>query len=479
MDQRSAAFCFHYWRNRLLANQKRRSEMKRYFSVIIGLIIAVGLVVTNINAQNLKFPIGKDKRFHWEDLKAFQNNDFKGQTINVMGPWLGPDKELATSIIAYFNAATGANVDYAGSDSFEQQIVIDVKAGSPPNIAAFPQPGLAADLASKGSLVPLGKNVKSWVLKNYAAGQSWVDLGTYKDKSGKKNFYGFFYKVDLKSLVWYIPDNFEDAGYDIPKTMEELYALSDKIVADGGTPWCIGLGSGDATGWPATDWIEDLMLRTQSPAVYDKWVTNELAFNDPKVINAIKVFGSFAKNEKYVAGGVASVGSTDFRDSPRGLFTVPPKCYMHRQASFIPSFFPKGTELGVDADFFYFPPFASKNLGNPVLGAGTVWAITKDSKLTRAFLSFLQTRLANELWMAQSGFLTPHKGVNLAAYKNDTLRKQGKILLDATTFRFDGSDLMPGAIGAGSFWTGMVDYVGGASEKKVADSIQSSWNSIK
>ncbi|MBT4290004.1 MAG: carbohydrate ABC transporter substrate-binding protein [Deltaproteobacteria bacterium] len=452
--------------------------MKRLFLSLTVLSLAL-FIVGSLCAQNLKFPVGKDQRFNWDELKYFQSLNLKGEKIVVAGPWLGPDKELVNSVFDYFRYATGANVVYAGSDSFEQQIVIDVGAGSPPNVAAFPQPGLAADMASKGGLVPLGNEMREWVKQNYAAGQSWVDLGTYKNKNGKKEFFGFFYKVDLKSLVWYVPDNFEEAGYEIPKTMEGLFKLSDQIVADGGTPWCIGLGSGDATGWPATDWVEDLMLRTQPPAVYDKWVTNDMPFNDPKVINAIKVFGSFAKNDKYVAGGQSSVGSTDFRDSPKGLFSIPPKCYMHRQASFIPAFFPKGTELGPDADFFYFPPYASKNLGNPVLGAGTVWAITKDSRGSRALLNFLRTALANEIWMAQKGLLSPHKRVNLAAYANDTMRKQGQILLNATTFRFDGSDLMPGAIGAGSFWKAMVDYVGGASEKNVADKIQKSWDAIK
>jgi alpha-glucoside transport system substrate-binding protein len=279
--------------------------------------------------------------------------------------------------------------------------------------------------------------------------------------------------------VWYVPDNFEDAGYEIPGTMEELLALTDQIVADGGTPWCIGLGSGGATGWPATDWVEDIMLRTQTPDVYDGWVTNEIPFNDERIVNAIEIFGSFAKNDSYVDGGASSVASTDFRDSPLGLFSVPPRCFMHRQASFIPSFFPEGTALGVDADFFYFPPFAGEDLGNPVLGAGTLWGITKDNEASRAFIEFLESRLAHELWMAQSGFLTPHKGVNLDAYANETLRKQGEILLAATTFRFDGSDIMPGAIGAGSFWTAMVDYVSGANAEEIANAVQESWDAIK
>ncbi len=412
---------------------------------------------------------------------GYKGPDLTGQTVTIAGPWLTADEASFDKVIAAFEKATGAKVEYSGSDSFEQQIVIDIKAGSPPNIAAFPQPGLAANMAAIDGLVPLGNDAAQWVRDNYAAGQSWVDLGTYQNKAGQDQFYGFFYNVNVKSLVWYVPENFEAAGYEVPKTMEDLIALSDQIVKDGGTPWCIGLGSGDATGWPATDWVEDIMLRTQTPDVYDGWVTNSVKFNDPRVVNAIETFGKFAKNDDYVEGGSRAVGATDFRDSPKGLFSVPPKCYMHRQASFIPAFFPEGVEVGTDADFFYFPPFAAKaaELGNPVLGGGTLLAITKDSEATREFMRYLQHPMSHEIWMAEGAFLTPHKGVDVAKYPNATQRKTGEILLNATTFRFDGSDLMPGAIGAGAFWSQMVFYVSGASAQKAADNIQNTWDSIK
>ena len=215
--------------------------------------------------------------------------------------------------------------------------------------------------------------------------------------------------MNVKSLVWYSPENFADGGYSVPKTMEELVVLSDKIVKDGGTPWCIGLGSGDATGWPATDWVEDLMLRTHPPAVYDGWVSNDIKFNDPRIVSAIETFGKFAKNSDYVDGGMAAVGSTDFRDSPKGLFTVPPRCYMHRQASFIPAFFPKSVKVGSDADFFYFPSYSTKNLGNPVLGGGTLIAMTKDSGATRAFMEYLQHPKAHEIWTVSYTHLRAHE----------------------------------------------------------------------
>lgn len=401
------------------------------------------------------------------------------EQLTISGPWTGVDEAQVQKVLDLFREQSGIDVSYVGSDSFEQNIVVDLEAGSAANIAVFPQPGLAADMAARGFLTPLGSDVADWVDANYAAGPSWVSLGTYAGPDGAKAFYGFPYKQDVKSLVWYIPENFSDAGYAVPQTMEELKALTQQIVDDGGTPWCIGLGSGAATGWPATDWVEDLMLRTQPPEVYDQWVKNEIPFNDPRVIAAIDDFGWFARNDAFVAGGAGAVATTDFRDSPKGLFTSPPQCYMHKQASFIPAFFPEGTAVGQDVDFFYFPAYADKDLGKPVLGAGTTWVITSDSPEAHKFIQFLETPAAHEAWMEQKGFMTAFKGVDTSKFSDPTLKRMNDILLQATTFRFDGSDLMPGAIGAGSFWTGMVDYVGGESAKDVTDAIQKSWDAIK
>ena len=452
--------------------------MKQFF---LSCVAGLALVAGSAQAQELIFPIGEGD-FNWDSYEAYAAaHDLAGEQVTVFGPWLGPDQEAIENVLAYFGAATGADIRYSGSDSFEQQIVVDAEAGSAPNIAVFPQPGLASDMAARGFLSALPEGSEGWVRDNYAAGQSWVDLGTFADDGGNDQLFGLFYKVDVKSLVWYVPENFEDFGYEVPETMEELKELTDQIVADGETPWCIGLGSGGATGWPATDWVEDLMLRTQAPDVYDQWVSNEISFDDERVIAAIEEFGAFARNDDYVAGGAGVVASTDFRDSPKGLFDSPPQCYMHRQASFIPAFFPEGVEVGLDVDFFYFPAYESKDLGSPVLGAGTLFTITNDSPGAQAFMEFLQTDIAHEVFMAQQagGFLTPLKSVNTDLYVDDVRKSLGDVLLGATTFRFDGSDLMPGAIGAGTFWTGMVDYAGGKPAEEVAAEIQASWDAIK
>ena len=453
----------------------------RLLTCTAGIALSITLGIGGASADNhLKFAPGEGP-FNWDSYTAWAGSapDLSGQTVTIAGPWLQPEDGYFRNVVAYFSEATGAEVIYTGSDSFEQQIVIDAEAGAAPNIAVFPQPGLAADMASRGLLTPLSDDMGPWVADNYGAGESWVNLGTYADKDGADQLYGFFYNVNVKSLVWYSPENFEDAGYEVPESMEDLKALTEQIVADGETPWCIGLGSGAATGWPATDWVEDLMLRTQPADVYDQWVTNEMPFDDPRVIAAIEEFGWFARDDAKVAGGAGAVASTDFRDSPKGLFSVPPQCYLHRQASFVPAFFPDDVEFGADVDFFYFPAYAEKDLGNPVLGGGTLMAITSPSDATTELMKFFKLPIAHEVMMAQTGFLTPHKGVNLDAYLNDTLRGQGEILINATTFRFDGSDLMPGGVGAGTFWTGMVDYTGGKDAAAVASEIQKSWDALK
>lgn len=450
--------------------------MKRNLAVAAMLMGLAGAAA----AQDLMFPPGEDARFTWVSFSDFSDRyNLEGQTLSIFGPWRGEDQVLVQSVLAYFTAATGVTVNYASSENYEQQIVIDTAAGSPPDIAILPQPGLIGDLAAKGLLAPLGDATKDWLAQNYAAGDSWIGLGSYKGADGDTALYAFPYKIDLKSLVWYVPETFEDAGYDVPGTMEELKALTEQIAADGGTPWCIGLGSGGATGWPATDWVEDMLLRTAPPETYDRWVANDIPFTDPAILGAIDEFGWFARTDRFVDGGAAAVATTDFRDSPAGLFTAPPGCFMQHQASFIPSFFPEGTELGRDVDFFYFPAYAGRDFGKPVLGSGTFAIITKDSEPARAFIEFLKTPIAHEVWMAQSGFLTPLKSVNVEAYANDALKKQGEILLNATTFRFDGSDLMPGKIGAGAFWTGMVDYAGGKASADVAAAIQAEWDALK
>jgi alpha-glucoside transport system substrate-binding protein len=271
---------------------------------------------------------------------------------------------------------------------------------------------------------------------------------------------GVWQRVNGKSLVWYPKAAFEEAGYEIPTTWDEMLALTDQIAADGDQAWCIGIESGAATGWAATDWMEEIMLRTTSLENYDAWVTGELNFDSPEVKNAAEVMSEIWFNDDYVYGGRAAIVTTFFGDSPTPMFEDPPGCWLHKQGNFITSFFPPEAEAGVDYDFFYMPPIDSA-YGEPVLVAGDIMAMFNDRPEVRAVMSYFTTGAGVEGWIKAGGAISPHNDSNLDWYSNDVDRGVAEIILNASSVRFDASDVMPGQVGAGSFWSGMTDYVAG------------------
>jgi alpha-glucoside transport system substrate-binding protein len=260
-----------------------------------------------------------------------------------------------------------------------------------------------------------------------------------------------------------------------------MKALMDQIVADGDTPWCIGIESQQATGWPATDWLEEIMLRTTSLENYDRWTTGELPFTSPEVRNAVQIMSDIWFNDQYVYGGRAAIASTNFGDSPTPMFDDPPKCWLHRQGNFITTFFEEnapGVEAGVDYDFFYLPPI-DQQYGSPVLFAGDLFSVftENDRPEVRAVMQYLTTYESIQPWIKLGGgALSPHKDANLEDYTSPIERRMAETILSATSARFDGSDLMPAEVGSGSFWKGMTDYVSGSANLDQAlETIQNGW----
>ena len=236
----------------------------------------------------------------------------------------------------------------SGDKAFETQILVRAKAGNPPDIAIVPQPGLLKQLVATGAAKEAPKAVADNVDKFWGA-----DWKAYGSVDGK--FYAAPSGASVKSLVWYSPKEFKDKGYKIPTTLDELKTLSDTIAATGKKPWCAGIGSGEATGWPVTDWMEDLMLRLSGPDEYDQWVNHKIAFNSAEPTAALDAVGEYLKNDKYVNGGlgnVKSIATTTFQDG--GLPILEGTCSLHRQASFYASNFPKGTKVAEDGDVFAF-----------------------------------------------------------------------------------------------------------------------------
>ena len=388
--------------------------------------------------------------------------------VTVLGVWTGNEAEAFKKMIAPFEMENDIKVEFTGTRDLSAILTTRVEAGNPPDVSVLPNPGQMVEFAKNNQLVDLGTFMDMEVLKSDYS-PTWLDLGTYMDK-----FHGVFISADLKSLVWYSPKAFAASGYTVPTTWDELIALSDKMVADGKNPWALGMESGAASGWVGTDWIEDIMLRTVEPEVYDLWVSHGISWLDDRVRRAFELFGQIALNEKYVYGGPNAELTINFGDSPDALFSDPPKAFMHRQATFIKSFildhFPDLIP-GKDFDFFPFPPIDSQ-FGTPALGAADMFAMFNDTPEARLFMEYIVSPEAQEIWVAELGKLSANKRVDSAAYPDDLTRKAAKILSDASTFRFDGSDLMPAAVGAGSFWTGILDYVSGIPLKNVLMTIE-------
>jgi alpha-glucoside transport system substrate-binding protein len=410
------------------------------------------------------------------DCKDYtQYGNLKGKQVHVYTSIVAPEDQAQIDSYKPFEKCTGAKIVYEGSKEFEAQLVVRVKSGNAPDIAFLPQPGLLQTLVrTTGKVIPASDAVSKNTDQFFGA--DWKGYGSVDGK-----FYAAPLGANVKSFVWYSPKFFKDKGYQVPKTWDEMLALSDKIAAAGGKPWCAGFGSGDATGWPGTDWVEDVMLRTQGPDVYDAWVQHKIPFNDPKVATALDQVGKILKNNKYVNGGlgdVKSIATTTFQDA--GLPILQGQCYMHRQAGFYAANWPKGTKVAADGDVFafYLPPM-SETKGKPVLGGGEFVAAFADRPEVKAFQAYLSSKeWANNKAKATpgGGWVSANKGLDVNNLVSPIDKLSAQILADKeAVFRFDGSDQMPAAVGAGTFWKGMTNWITGDSTQKTLDQIEASW----
>ncbi len=399
---------------------------------------------------------------------------FEGEAISVFGAFTSVEGDAVNAVIeAGFNAVTGAEAFYEGSESFEEQIKIRVEGGNPPDVALYPQPGAVVEQAELGNAIALEDLGFDIADLEATFGSYLLSLGEFEGKH-----YGIPTNVNSKSLVWYNKPVFEAEGYDTPGTLDEWTALADQMLDDGYTPLCIGTGSDAATGWPATDWMEDIMLRTAGADVYDQWVSHEIPFNDPDVLRAGEVFESIWGAEGYVLGGAENIPDVDFRDSPDPMVADPPGCLMHRQASFIVSFFPEGTAVGTDIDLFPFPDIDPGVKGSLI--AGELGAVFNDTPAVRAFINdFISVETQCEMG-SQEGVqrISPNTGVGTDCYSDPIVGTISGSIVDALKSggaRFDASDLMPSEVGAGSFWTGMNEWMRGTPMAEVFQNIEDSW----
>ncbi|KUM35118.1 extracellular solute-binding protein [Arthrobacter sp. EpRS71] len=409
-----------------------------------------------------------------DDCSAYESyGKHDGKTVSVYSTIVDIEATNLEESWKQFESCTGITIKYEGSKEFETQIGVRAQSGTAPDVGIFPQPGLLATQARAGYLKPAPQTVSDLVDKNWSP--DWKKYGTVDGK-----FYAAPMLANVKGFVWYAPKTFKDKGWEVPKTWDEMIDLSKKIAADDKNmkPWCAGFESGEATGWPGTDWIEDVVLRAHGPEVYDQWVAHEIPFNDPKIVDSFNKAGDILLNPDMVNGGfgdVRSILSTGFAQA--GQPVLDGTCAMHHQANFQAANWPAGTNVAEDGDVWAFitPPI-DESKGKAVTGGGEMVGAYKDTAEVQSFLAYLASADFANNRVKLGGVVSANKGLDPNNAQSDLDKLTVQILQDKeTVFRFDGSDLMPSAVGSNSFWKGIVQWINGTSSQDVANSIESSW----
>lgn len=371
-------------------------------------------------------------------------------TVTVFTSILPPEQQKFEEAWAQFEKCTGIKVKYEGSDQFEAQLPTRIAGGNAPDIAFIPQPGLLSKLVSQGGPVAapegVSANMDKW-------NEAWKNYGTVDG-----TFYAAPLGSNMKSLVWYSPTVFKAKGYTVPTTWDDMIALSNKMAADGTKPWCGGIESGGATGWPATDWLEQVVLRQQGGDVYDQWIAHTVLFNSPQITDSMNVVAGWMKNPKFVNAGfgdVKTIATTAFQDAGKPILTG--KCGMLQQASFYAAQWPsfkKDVKIAEDGDVFaFYLPQMSDKVPTPIVGGGEFVTAFSDKPEVQSFQTFLSSSLFASNKVKLGGWVSANSGVDLSLYSDPISKLSAEYLTKSdATFRFDASDLMPAAVGAGAEW---------------------------
>ncbi len=449
------------------------SKGRRIAASALGASLILALGACSSDDKDADGPGGSDR-----DCTAYeQYGDLSGKEVSVYTSIVDPESKQQIDSYIPFEQCTGAKIKYEGSREFEAQLPVRLTANTAPDIAYIPQPGflkaLVADFGDQ--LVAAPQVVIDNANKYYT--EDWVKYGSVDG-----TLYATPLGANVKSFVWYSPSAFADAGYEIPTTWDDMMKLTDQIVTDNPDtkPWCAGIESGPATGWPATDWLEDTVLRSAGVDVYDQWVDHDIPFNDPQIVKALGMAGDVLRNPDYVNGGlgnVKSIATAPWNESANGI--PDGTCWLHRAANFYQANWDEDVKVAEDGDVFafYMPGMTAED--KPLLGGGEFVTAFSDRNEVQQFQAYLASpEWANEkARVTGQGWISANKGLDGALLQSPIDKLSFDLLTDDSyTFRFDGSDQMPGAVGVGSFWTEMTSWVASdKSDQAVLDAIEKSW----
>lgn len=378
----------------------------------------------------------------------------QSNTVDLLTTWGDGELESFKAVVAPFESKEGIKITIESTRDVNATVTTRLAGNNPPDIAVLPNPGKMQQLASQRRLVELDSFLDMGkVRSDYSS--SWVDLGSYKG-----HLYSISYKAANKGTVWYSPKQFQSNGYQIPTTWDQLIALSNQIASSGKFPWTMGVESGSASGWPATDWIAQIYLNQSGPDMYDKWVAHQIPWTDASIKSAFQMFGQIVNGTHFINGAPQSILATNFQPATYPPFDTPPGAYMCYLGDFAEGFITgqfKNLAAGTDFNFFPFPTINAQYKGAITGGADLVTAM-RNTTAVQKLITYLETAEAQEIWVKRGGFSSPNKQVTLSAYPDPVARASAQALQSAPVFRFGAGDLMPSAV-QDAFWKTMLDYI--------------------
>jgi alpha-glucoside transport system substrate-binding protein len=411
---------------------------------------------------------------------------YAGKKVVLQVQWTGGELTNFTNSLADFGKATGITIQIDSVPSSHETVLKSrIEGGAPPDIAQLAQPTPVLAYAAEGKVIDVASFMDAKKLSDEHP--ATIGLVTQGDK-----IWGIPYKADVKSTIWYPVKAFAAKGYEVPKTWDDLIALSDKIVADGSNPWCVSAGGpGTATGWQITDWIEEVVLKTKGLDYYNDWVSHKVTFEDAGIKDAFDKVGKILFTPNYVYGGSTGIVNTDQKTTMDPMFNqdlAAPNCWMQKIPTWYgPDFFPDQRAnpatpskytIGADGDIGIFPFPTIDPAQNNAEGSADTMMVLVDRPEVRALAEFMATPEGIENWIRAGSAISTNTSTPADWYAGSyKLQVASDIVNNAAGIGFDASDLMPGAVGSGTFWTQAVDWVNnnGSDTDAVLKAIDDSW----
>ncbi|KIH98856.1 sugar ABC transporter substrate-binding protein [Streptomonospora alba] len=388
------------------------------------------------------------------------SGDLAGVELLVAAKWTGVEEDNFTEVLAGFEEETGATVTYesTGEDT-GAYLGPKIEAGEPPDVAVLPQPGLLEEYASQDALVPLSGDAAAGLKENYT--DYWQDLGSVGGDS-----YGVLLKAAHKSIIWYRPDAFDQAGVNPPDTWDDLTGTTASTLSDAGvTPFAMC----GASGWTLTDWFENVYLSHAGPQKYDQLVNHEIPWTDDSVVQTLETLAEVWGEGDWMAGGTQGAVQTDFPTCVSQVYGQEQAAMVYEADFVAASAQEAGATVGETAQAFPFPAVGEKA---PVVVGGDIAVAMSEAEGVQQLMAYLTSPEAQTTWAGLGGYLSANSQVEADAYPDEFTQELAQTILEAgDDVRYDLSDQVPSQFGATEgkgMWTVLQDFLRDPSDPDAA-----------